>query len=103
MYAAVFPPMSGVMLIPPIIMSLLAVGVAYIIPLLFWLFMEFPLGVPWLAVFIEFPCWVVVLVVLPHATSKMVSSNISAISLECRRVFMDPILLQCLIICFFRC
>src|SRR5436305_7254546 len=97
--------MLGVMVIPSIIlplllfMLLLAVGVAYIVPLSVLLFIAFWLFMLWFAVFAGVPC----MAVSPHATSKTVSSNIIPISPEFRRAFMDSFLLQCQVTYYIRC
>src|SRR6266700_3556419 len=113
MNAAIFPPIPGVIVIPPIMLPLLlfilpllfvfillvAVGVAYIIPVSVLLFMAFCLFMLWFAVFAGFPC----IAVSPHATSKTVSSNVIPISPELRRAFMDSFLLQCQKTYYIRC
>src|SRR6266700_2703561 len=114
MNAAIFPPIPGVIVIPPIMLLLLllfilpllfvfillvAVGVAYIIPVSVLLFMAFCLFMLWFALFAGVPC----IAVSPHATSKTVSSNIIPISPELRRAFMDSYLLQCQVTYYIRC
>src|SRR5215467_7027174 len=114
MNAAIFPPIPGVMVIPSIILPLLllfmlplllvfillvAVGVAFIIPLSVLLFMAFWSFMLWFAVFAVVPC----IAVSPHAASKTVSSNIIPISPDLRRAFMDSFLLQCNVTYYVRC